>query len=784
MKITFLGSGNIRSNFSYRILKVATALHKQGHEVTIIVPSADKYNNFVSEKITSLNGVSIRQPFQFKTKHMVINLLPYVISATHMVLKDKSDLIYIYKPTPISIVGLFAKVFHQTPVVLDMDDLGSEVMKIEGHPKYQQLLVRWCESVAAKYANKLIVTSTFLFDIFRAKFPNKPIHRMSNGVDEEWFTPVQKHAEKRIVFMGAINRKNILEPLFEVVPSLIEKYPDLKICIIGDGRFLPYFKERCKIAKIEENVTFTGWLDMDQLRENLFSGDIGYNYMPYERTVLAASNMKVPQYMSRGVVPIVSDIGDLPASVNFGNAGYIAKADDTQALRQTLVNALEDKEFFQKSENSRLFSIEKYSWDILAADVEHFLGIGKKVKNLSGKKKVYVVTTSVPGNFGGAEIRNFNLIRQLLRNRDITIDLFCIANENKKETKDMLEESLRLTAHVFIKPKKSIFISIRAIVWERVQPFMTEYKLSGLGDTFRTACEDSLPDVVQVEQITAYYCILPHIKWLRARGVEIILDAHNVESNLFESSLGIFSPVKRKVGQFLLTKLRYLEIKATKKSTSVIACSIKDAAFFKKYNPSVHVVPNGVDSVEFLPSKGKKGRTIIFIGGVEYPPNADALKFYLKKIHPTVKRLVPSIKLLIVGADIQWLRNKSIDNDPSVAALGFVEDVKPYLKEASIGICPMRHGSGTRLKILTYMAAGLPVISTTKGAEGILYTPNKDILIADNPVAFAHAIFDIFTDHVHYDAMALRSRDFAVENYDWNAIGEKILRIYSEYGNN
>lgn len=782
MKITFLGSGNIRSNFSYRILKLATALHAQGHDVTVIVPSADKYNNFIAEHITMLDGVTIRQPFQFKTKHLVINLLPYIISATYMVLRERSDLIYIYKPTPISIVGLLGKLFHRTPVVLDMDDLGSEVMKIEGHPWYQRTLVAWCEQLAARYANKLVVTSTFLFDIFRAKFPNKPIHRMSNGVDQEWFGPVKKNDHKRIVFMGAINRKNILEPLFDAIPLLIEKYPDLQIVIMGDGRFLPYFKEKCNTLAIDAHVTFTGWLDIEQVRENLFSGDIGYNYMPHERTVLAASNMKVPQYMSRGVVPIVSDIGDLPASVDFGKAGYIAKANDLSVLKEVLAAALEDHGFQEKSENARVFSLEKYSWHILAGHLEQFLGIGKPLNRKSDKKKVYVVATSVPGNFGGAEIRNFNLLKQLLKNPEINVDLFCITNNDPKETKDSLEEHLRLHAHVVVKPKKSLPITLRAVLWERAQPFMTEYELSGIGDVFRAVCEDSLPDIVHIEQVTAYYCVLPHIAWLQERGVEIILDAHNVESSLFESSVGIFSPLKKIVAKFLLPTLKRLEIDAAKTADGIIACSINDAKFFKKYNQSVLIVPNGVDSVEFLPVKKKRGQTLIFIGGAEYPPNADALKFYLNKIHPILKKMLPQVQLLIIGATPQWLQNNSVTHDDSVAALGFVENVKPYLDQADIGICPVRHGSGTRLKILTYLAAGLPVVSTTKGAEGLVYSQNEGIVTVDVPTAFARAIVDILHDSVEYNAMSIGGRNFVVENYDWNVVGEQLLNIYSNYG--
>ena len=123
-----------------------------------------------------------------------------------------------------------------------------------------------------------------------------------------------------------------------------------------------------------------------------------------------------------------------------------------------------------------------------------------------------------------------------------------------------------------------------------------------------------------------------------------------------------------------------------------------------------------------------------------------------------------------------------MNDDASVTALGFVENVKPYLDQADIGICPVRHGSGTRLKILTYLAAGLPVVSTTKGSEGLVYSHNEGIVTADAPAAFAQAIVDSLHDSVEYNAMSIGGRNFVVENYDWNVVGEQLLTIYANYG--
>jgi glycosyltransferase involved in cell wall biosynthesis len=778
MKITFLGSGTIQSNFSYRMVQVATVLRRKGHEVRIIVPSADKYNDFVPEKINSLNGVRIQQPFQFKTRSMAVNLFPYIISAAYMLLRKKSDVVYIYKPTPISIVGLLAKFFQGSIVVLDMDDLGSEVMKIEGHPAYQRLLVKWSEMLAGYYADKIIVASTFLYDLYKNAYPKKPVRIVPNGVDSEWLAPLSSALDKkRIVFMGAINRKNILEPLFDVAPALIKKFPQLEIVIMGDGAYLEYFKQKSIASGSASHIAFKGWMTLSKVKDNLFPGDIGYTYMPHQRTILAASNMKVSQYMARGVVPLVSDVGDLPAAVNYGNAGYVAAADNNEALQQSLMAALQDTAGMEKSAAARRFAEQRYDWNTLGSAIEAFLGAGT-AKQAEGMQRVYVVATSVPANVGGAEIRNFNLIKQLKKKEGITIDLFCIAKKDPRSAQRTLEKELGIAAHVVSsrpRPLANVFFDL---LTTKVLPVMQEYKASGIGEIFFAACQERLPDAVHIEQLTGYYCIRPYIAWLQQRGVKIIFDTHNVEASLFESSLALFPAIKRMVGKVLLPPLRDMEIEANTKSTLIVACSDEDAEYFKKYSKEVRVIPNGVDTAEFAPYPTKDRHVLLFIGGVAYPPNADAVLYYLKEIHPTLKNQITGLVIKIIGATPQWLQQKGFGNDASIEGLGFVQSVGPYLDRAEVGICPVRYGSGTRLKILTYMSAGLPVVSTSKGVEGIAYEKNGGMVIADDAKKFSQAVFDILSDNMQYKKMSSQNRSFVLQHYDWNIIGKALLAIY------
>jgi glycosyltransferase involved in cell wall biosynthesis len=614
MNITILVSGSIKSNFSYRPLAFGRSLRKLGHTVSIIAPKADKYNDFVPEDIHSIDGVSIIQPFQFTTRRLEINLLPYLFGAFMALRKQPSDIVYIYKPTPISIVGLLAKFFWKIPVIVDLDDLGSEVMKIEGHPVYQQKLVEWSEKLAVRNADRLVVASAFLYDHYRHQFPDKPIHIMPNGVDEVWFTEsIVRSEKKRIVFLGALNRRSILEPLFDALPNVLKHIPEATVLIIGDGKYLSYFKEKSRTLNIEHAITFAGWLNITNARSRLYAGDIGYNYMPNERTVKAASNMKVPQYMSREVVPLVSDIGDLPATVDFGNAGYIANENNISSLEQTIIHALNDPDRIAKGAAARDFAKEKFDWDKLASQFNSWIMPHSK----NQRPKIFVVATSIPGDVGGGQIRNYNLIKQLAKQVNADVDVFCIAPAGKSVTDHPVIPNVNF--HVVSRPAPSALGTTRAFI-NRVTPFMDDFKYSGLGNIFRKACEAAMPDFVQIEQLDGYYCIREYIPWLKRNGVEIIFDCHNVEFEVFEDSLELFSHPKRLAGEYLVSNLRKMEIQAARDANVVLACSSQDAAFFNKHNAHTYIIPNGVDcdSYEIAPRK-HDFPTILFMGGVGYP---------------------------------------------------------------------------------------------------------------------------------------------------------------------
>lgn len=373
MKIAFMISGTIKSSLAYRPLSFAKELVKKGHEVYVFAPRFDKYSSFKDEKITKIEGVKIIRPLQARTPLFVLGLIPYMVSSIFLLFKLNPDIIHIQKPTPITACGLLLKFIKNTPVILDVDDLDAEVMKIEKSPKLMIFIVGITEKISAKSATAITAASKYLTKYYSKKYKGKSIKYVSNGADFKDMPKVNSKLtnKNKIVFLGNLNRVNILEPLLYAIKNLKEKNINVTSVIIGGGKYLFYFKELAKKIGILKNIKFLGYIPQEQLGKFIKMGDIGYCYMPNEPTIKACSSMKVFQYMRLGAIPIVSNVGDLPSYVFNGKAGYVVKHSNLDLLTNVIKDALLNTNKREKMLRFALINSKKfYSWQVLGTKVE------------------------------------------------------------------------------------------------------------------------------------------------------------------------------------------------------------------------------------------------------------------------------------------------------------------------------------------------------------------------------------------------------------------------------
>jgi polysaccharide biosynthesis protein PslH len=218
-------------------------------------------------------------------------------------------------------------------------------------------------------------------------------------------------------------------------------------------------------------------------------------------------------------------------------------------------------------------------------------------------------------------------------------------------------------------------------------------------------------------------------------------------------------------------KLRREELRAYRDADGVYLCSAEDERRLLDVVPGVRtaVIPNGADVDYYQPrtvDPPADGHTVVFFGLLAYAPNVDGLTHFVEKIWPRVVEAHPGARLKIMGAKPP--RSLQLLAGPRVELTGFVPDLRPHLAAAAAVVVPLRLGGGTRLKIVEAMAMGKAIVSTTLGAEGIEAISGRDLLIEDQPEAFADAVNRLLGDPELAARIGQSARSLAVRRYSWS----------------
>jgi len=297
-------------------------------------------------------------------------------------------------------------------------------------------------------------------------------------------------------------------------------------------------------------------------------------------------------------------------------------------------------------------------------------------------------------------------------------------------------------------------------------------------EPIRRIITDQSPDVVIIEH-TRHAESFKLVKILAPQAF-LLCSSQNVESDL--------------VGQLLIgsmdadqvTKLQAQIIRQERKMNNLCdllwCCSSEDKQRYIEMGitkPAIRVVPNGVDTNATIYKERSTALgepIILFIGTIGYKPNRDGIHWFYSAVWPNLKKRFPTIKWLIVGRfptnDVFGLA----DIDTSIEVHADVESTQPFLDMAHVSICPLMSGSGTRLKILEAFSAGVPVVSTQLGAEGIAANNGETICIADTPQEFETAIATLINNQEYATSISRRARYLGSTKYEWSSIAESAIQ--------
>jgi glycosyltransferase involved in cell wall biosynthesis len=210
---------------------------------------------------------------------------------------------------------------------------------------------------------------------------------------------------------------------------------------------------------------------------------------------------------------------------------------------------------------------------------------------------------------------------------------------------------------------------------------------------------------------------------------------------------------------------RKLYVRMLGDADCITVCSTTDQGALPA-SDRVVVVPNGANVrplAEHTRSPGPP--TVLFHGQLTYAPNVDAAHVLVRDVLPVLQTTHPDVELRLVGRADDRLR--ALHHPPEVSVTGFVDDMDAELRGAWLLVVPLRSGGGTRLKILEAFAHGLPVVSTTIGAEGLGAQNATHLLIADDAAGLAAAVAMLLDDDGRCRELAAAAYQFVVEHYDW-----------------
>ena len=295
-------------------------------------------------------------------------------------------------------------------------------------------------------------------------------------------------------------------------------------------------------------------------------------------------------------------------------------------------------------------------------------------------------------------------------------------------------------------------------------------------------------EVIAKEGIDILHCDMIDLAFYATEAVaqRKVVVFHNMESKLYLRRFqNETNPFKKLLFLLQSRKLDRFERYMTPRFDLAVTVSPQEKAelLAKCGTAQVAVIPNGVDTEYFTPgTEDQATNEIVFVGGLGWFPNEDGILFFLENIWPRIRHRKITATLVLVGRRGEKNRKlrSALKNgiSPGIKVLGFVDDIRPIVRRASVCIVPLRIGGGTRLKIVDAMAMGKAIVSTSVGCEGLDVTHGENILIADDPNDFADHVIRLLDDSALRHTLGKAGRKLVEDRYSWNSIGREMTQVY------
>jgi sugar transferase (PEP-CTERM/EpsH1 system associated) len=382
----------------------------------------------------------------------------------------------------------------------------------------------------------------------------------------------------------------------------------------------------------------------------------------------------------------------------------------------------------------------------------------------------------------GAKIREYHFLRALGAAGEVTLLHFLDPGASPVTTQD-----LPFCREVIGIPKPPAYAAsnaVRAVFGQWPLPILN-FVSPEMTAAVDRALSGSPFDIIHLDSIHMIWYARAAVE--RQRSIRAIYNWHNIESEAIRRYASATSSLPHKwYAHLTATKMQRLEGSILQNAFGHIVCSQRELEQLRPTAPQarIAVAENGVDVAYFSDSAAGElpGKRIVFVGAMDYRPNSEAAIHFANRIWPQIRLRLSDAELVIVGAS-PGPAVLALGKLPGVRIAGSVPDVRPWYRGALAAVVPLLSGGGTRLKILEAMAAGVPVISTPLGAEGLDVTPGRDLLVArhDDGNAWVEAVVRVSEEPAVRSQMIAAGLQLVTSRYDWQIIGSKVRNVYEDW---
>lgn len=374
----------------------------------------------------------------------------------------------------------------------------------------------------------------------------------------------------------------------------------------------------------------------------------------------------------------------------------------------------------------------------------------------------------------GPKIRSYYTLRYLVEaGHNVTLASF----RRRGDTAESLDALRSLchavsTVEIVRSRVRDVRIGLRSLFTN--EPFLiARDEVPAMRSLLRTYCAERSFDAIHADQLW----MAPYADCSDGHSLRV-LDQHNAVYLAVERmAAGDRNPLRQKLLGIEANNLKRFERDTCTRFDKVVWVSEADRLALQDQNRTDFIIPIATDPSEKSMVRNNQPFRVTFLGGMHWPPNAEGIEWFAAHVWPTVAAAAPSAVLTVIGKGAPNSLNGLAPSE-RVEVTGYVDDVQPYLEETAVFVVPLLSGAGMRVKILDAWCSGLPVVSTTVGAEGIAATDREDMLIADSPESFAEATVRLLQNRGLARRIGEAGRATVERSYNWRQVYQAWDNVY------